>query len=235
MPHILDRVSAHRRAMASVLHAGAALHHCSNPAASLKLESLYGCPVLLSGLPSLILSNRELGIVLRHHKTTLCRLQKLPKTTPDCVVYFLAGSLPSTALIHIRQLGLLGMLARLGDRSVLHQLGKEALLHHSSYKSWFQSLRLITEQYGLTDPLLIIQSPPSKESWNRLCKAKVISWWEQRLRGEAALLSSLSYFKASYMSLNRPHPMWTMAESPYEVSKACTVACRHNAIWEVCD
>ena len=26
------------------------------------------------------------------------------------------------------------------------------------------------------------------------------------------------------MSLSRPHPMWTMAESPYEVSKACTVA-----------
>ena len=38
------------------------------------------------------------------------------------------------------------------------------------------------------------------------------------------MLDSLSYFKASHMSLSSPHPMWTMAESPYEVGKACTVA-----------
>ena len=35
MPHLLDRVSAHRRAMGSVLHTGAARHHNGNPAATL--------------------------------------------------------------------------------------------------------------------------------------------------------------------------------------------------------
>ena len=52
----------------------------------------------------------------------------------------------------------------------------------------------------------------------------VISWWEKRLRGEAELLSSLPYFRPSYMSLSSPHPVWKLAETPYEVSKACTVA-----------
>ena len=52
----------------------------------------------------------------------------------------------------------------------------------------------------------------------------MISWWEERLRGEAALLLSLTYFKPMFMSLAFPHPMWTMAESPLEVRKACTVA-----------
>ena len=117
MPHILDRVTAHRRAMASFLHAGAAQHHRANPSATIQLERLYGSPVLLSGIASLVLNSKELGTVLRHHRVTLCRLQKLAKTTPDCVVYFLSGSLPSTALMHLRQLGLLGMLARLGDSS----------------------------------------------------------------------------------------------------------------------
>ena len=224
MPHILDRVSAHRRAMASFLHTGAAQHHRANPSATMQLERLYGCLVLLSGLPSLVLNNRELGTVLSHHRITLCRLQKLAKTTPDCVVYFLSGSLPSTALIHLRQLGLLGMLARLGDSSVLLQLGKQVLLSTSNCKSWFQQVRIISQKYDLPDPLFILQSPPTKETWKKKCKSKVISWWEQRLRGEAALLDSLSYFKASHMSLSSPHPMWTMAESPYEVGKACTVA-----------
>ena len=44
------------------------------------------------------------------------------------------------------------------------------------------------------------------------------------MRGEAALLSSLVYFKPSYMSLSTPHPLWSMAESLFEVSKASTVA-----------
>ena len=114
MPHILDRLSSQRRAMAAVFFTGAGQHHRANPSATMQLEKLYGCPVILSGLASLVLNNSELGAVLRHHRITLCRLQKLSKTTPDSVVYFLAGSLPSTALIHLRQLGLLGMLARLG-------------------------------------------------------------------------------------------------------------------------
>ena len=29
----------------------------------------------------------------------------------------------------------------------------------------------------------VLQSPPSKESWKRMCKSTIISWWEQRLRG----------------------------------------------------
>ena len=114
------------------------------------------------------------------------------------------------------------MLARLGADSVLQQLGRAALLLTVKCKSWFQQVRTITQQYSLPDPLEILHSPPSKESWKKICKANVISRWEERLRGEAALLFSLTYFKPMFMSLAFPHPMWTMAESPFEVRKACT-------------
>ena len=223
MPHILDRVSAHNRALSSVLYSGAARHHRANPTATLQLEKLYGCPVLLSGIPSLVLSKKELGILHRHHRVTLCRLQKLASTTPDCVVYFLAGTLPICALLHLRQLGLLGMLARLGESSILQQHGRQVLLKTKS-RSWFHEIRSICQQYDLPDPLLTLQSPPSKDPWKRLCKAKVVSWWEEKFRGEASLLSSLSFFRSAYMSLNHPHPLWTTSETPYEVEKACTVA-----------
>ena len=224
MPHILDRISAHRRALGSVLPAGAARHHRAKPSSTLQLEKLYGGGVLLSGLGSLVLSSKEIGIIHRHHKVTLCRLQKLPPTTPDCVVFFLAGSLPATALLHLRMLGLLGMIGRLGPESILQQLGRQILLSNGRGKSWFQVIRSVCQQYELPDPLLILQSTPSKESWKRQCKAKVMSYWEQKLRGEAALLPSLVYFQPSHMSLSTPHPVWSMAESGFEVTKAITVA-----------
>ena len=224
MPHVLDRISAHRRALASVLPAGAARHHRAKPSVTLQLEKLYGGGVLFSGLASLVLSCKEIGMIHRHHRVTLCRLQKLAPTTPDCVVFFLAGSLPGTALLHLRMLGLLGMLARLGPDSVLQQVGRQVLLSNGRGKSWFLLLRTICQQYGLPDPLQVLQSPQSKESWKRLCKSKVISRWEEKLRGEAALLPSLVYFRPSHMSLTTPHPLWTLAESGHEVSKATIVA-----------
>ena len=180
--------------------------------------------MLLSGVATLVLNNQELGTLHRHHRVTLCRLQKLPKNAPDCVVYFLAGCMPSTAVIHLRQLGLLGMLVRLGEHSILQKHDRNVLLSVKS-RSWFHHIRLIAQQYNLPDPLFILQTPPTKEAWKRLYKAKIISWWEKRLRGEADILSSLPYFRPSYMSLSSSHPVWTMAETPYEVSKACPQAC----------
>ena len=71
MPNILSRLSAHTRAIMSVLPIGMACSHRGNPAASLSIEKLYGTPVLLSGLPSLVLSDSELSVVHHHHKLTL--------------------------------------------------------------------------------------------------------------------------------------------------------------------
>ena len=45
-----------------------------------------------------------------------------------------------------------------------------------------------------------------------------------RLRGKSSLLPSLKYFLPAYMSLSTTHPTWTMATTPYQVTKACTVA-----------
>ena len=145
LPHVIDRISSHRRALVLVLPVGAAKHHSANPSTTLSLERMYGSPVLLSGMASLVLNKMELGSIQRYHRVTLCRLQKLPATTPDCVVYFLSGSLPVTAILHLRQLSLLGMLARLGPNSPLQQIGRQALLHLNK-GSWFLQLRSISEQ-----------------------------------------------------------------------------------------
>ena len=107
-------MSAHTKAIMAVLPAGLAKGHRGNPAASLQVECLYGSPVLLSGLSALVLSKAEINILTHHYKVSLERLQRLHKATPDVVVYFLGGSLLLPALLHIRQLTLLGMIGRLG-------------------------------------------------------------------------------------------------------------------------
>ena len=62
-----------------------------------------------------------------HHKVTLERLLRLYPCTPAPVVYLLAGCPPARATLHLRQLSLLGMVARLGPTSILHKLGVHIL------------------------------------------------------------------------------------------------------------
>ena len=227
MPNILERLSSHTKALMSVLPLGMAGLHRGNPAASLQMERLYGCPVLLSGLASLVNSTVELSVLHHHFKTNIERLLRLHQATPECVVMFLAGSLPITGILHLRMLGLLGMIARLGPNSILQQHGRHVLLNagnSSSWSSWFITIRSITQQYALPDPLLVMQSPPTQYQWKSLTKAKVVDWWQVKLRGEADHLDSLVYFKPSFMSLSSPHPLWTTAKSPFEVRKAVITA-----------
>ena len=225
MPNILSRISAHTRALMSILPTGMAHCHRGNPAASLRLEKLYGTPVLLSGLASLVLNVSEASAIHQHHKLNLQRLQRLHQATPECVVMFLGGSLPATGILHLKMFSLLGMIARLGPQNILHQHAIYVLLSPPpNCKSWFLSVRLLTQQYALQDPIIILQSPPTQCQWKSQCRSKVIDWYEKKLRAQADLLPSLQFFKPNFMSLKTPHPLWTHAGSPYEIGKAVITA-----------
>ena len=201
-------------------HSGAARHHRGSPIADLKVEQPYGAPVLLSGLGALVLKKSELSILDQHHKDTLQNLLRLHPKTPRSVVYFLAGSLPCSALIHLRQLSLFGMVARLKD-SLLHEHAVNALHTKPSSHSWFHGIRDICLQYQLPHPLTMLDSPLSKEAYKVLVKKHVINYWEIVLRDEAFVLPSLRHFRTGFMSLTTPHPLFaTAGSSPYEVSKA---------------
>ena len=223
MPHIIDRIAAHSRAMGALLQAGAARHHGANPSSSLHLEKLYGSRVLFSGSASLVLNKKEMNTLSQHHRRTICRLQKLPENTPDCVIFFLAGRLPAPAILDLRMLSLLGMIARLGPTALIQKVGRHMIISRNN-KSWFNKVQSLCSDYHLPNPLQLFQNPPSKESWKNMCKSKVISFWEDKLRLEAEHLSSLHFFKPQFLSLARPHPMWTAPDNSHEVKKAVTVA-----------
>ena len=222
LPNIVNRISSHKKAVAAVLHAGTARHHRANPAAGLRLQQVYGFPVLLLGLGSLVMNRIELSVVNQHHKDTLHGLLRLLPNTPQPVIYFLAGSLPGEALVHLRQLSLLGMITRL-QGTTLHKHAINAFDSKPSSASWLHQVRDICLQYQLPHPLTLLgaETPLSKEAFKSLAKKQVINYWELKLRSEASPLTSLRYFHPQYMSLATPHPIFLSAgSSPYEVIKA---------------
>ena len=220
-PNLLRRIIAHKRALGQVLHTGIAKGHHGNPAASLKVNQIYGLPVLMSGLAALVMLKSDLNTLNQHYKTTLQNLMRLHAGTPSCVVHFLAGSLPGLALLHLRFLSLFGMITRL-QGSMLHRHAIHVLVHSkTSTKSWFHQIRNICLQYKLPHPVLLLQEPPKKILFKTMVTKAVISFWEDKLRAEASLLSSLQHFQPNYMSLIKPHPLWlTAGASSYEVIKA---------------
>ena len=125
-PHILKRITSHKRSLSAVLSSGLARHHRANPASSLRTENLYGLPVLMSGVASLTLLDSEIDTLAHHYKCTLEGLLNVHKKTPDPFVFFMSGSLPFRAILHLKQLGLFGMISRLED-NIHHGLAKYLL------------------------------------------------------------------------------------------------------------
>ena len=159
---IFSRITAHKKALGAVLHTGVARGHRGNPAASLRVEQLYGVPVLLSGLAPLVLTEAEENTIEQHHKETIANLQRLFPRTPRAVTFFVAGSLPASALLHLRQLTIFGMISRLPN-NVLHKHATNVFMFATaSRKSWFTQIRQICLRYGLTHPLHFLSSPPTK-------------------------------------------------------------------------
>ena len=221
LPHILNRMTSHNRALHGILSAGLARGHRGNPAASLRAEKIYGLPVFLSGTSALNLKPSEISILNQHYKNKLQNLQKLHDKTPDSVVYFLAGSLPAEALLHLRQLSLFSMICRLPD-NVLNRIARYILITaNENGSSWFVSIVKLCSLYGLPHPLTLLDNPVPKIQSKKLFKSKVLDYWQTHLRISSSGLDSLLYFKPEYMSLNEAHPIWsTCGNNSYEVNKA---------------
>ena len=148
---------------------------------ALCLNHLYGTPVLLSGLASLILTDAEIDLIEKRHRQTLNSILRLYPKTPRAVIYFLAGTLPGSALLHLRQLSLFGMISRMSD-NILRQHAFNLFQSKTIAKSsWFDQIRRWCLMYELPHPLDFLLHPPSKQDFRTLVKKKVVCYWEKRV------------------------------------------------------
>ena len=221
LPHLLNRFSAHRGALAACLFTGIAKSHRGNIGASLKLEKAFALPVLLSGIGSLVLSKAEINMLDQHYITTLRYLLKTYNGTPHAFILFIAGSLPGKALLHLRMLSIFSMITRLPNDPLFTRAKHVLTVAPKSSRSWFSDIRDIALQYGLPHPLTLMENPLSKENFKKLAKSLVTDYWETKLRYDVAPLPSLVYFKPHFHSLQKPHPiLWTPRANSHEVAKA---------------
>ena len=181
--------------------------------------------MLISGIASLILSSKELNLIKHHYQEKLRCLIRIQPRTPRCVVYFLAGSLPGSALVHLRQLTLFGMICRLHG-NILHTHANNLFSAKTiSKKSWFHQVRNLCLLYDLPHPSLLLEAKYGKSTFKMMIKKKIFNFYEQKLREEASNLPSLSYFHPEYMTLLKPHPLFTTAGfSPYKVAMSSVQA-----------
>ena len=224
MPAILGKLAAHSRALNGLLHMGIAKNHRGNPAAGLKLESIYCSPVLLNCLASLFLTRQELNSINGHIRKILRQIQKLGVGTPAPILHFLSGTLPAEASIYIRQFSLLHQLAMKGNKDPLFKIAIFSL-SNPALASWFNNLRKTAQEYCITDPLTILQTPPRKSVFMRHVKAQVIAYWHVKLVDEAEGLPNIEFLKFSHIKLGQgPHPVWkTCGNSPSSVRAATVV------------
>ena len=224
LPHIHQRIVSHKKALASILSLGLSRRHRANPLSSLCAETIFGTPVLFSGVATLILQKAEVDILAHHVKETVQNLLKLYTNTPAPVVFFMAGCLPGEAVLHLKQLTLFGMICRLPG-NILHDIAKQLLTTASqSNKNWFAEIRTLCFQYNLPHPLTLLSDQPKKDQFKKLIKNNITDFWQMKLRAHSATLSSLKYFKPDFMSLNRPHPMWSTASNSYQINKCIVVS-----------
>ena len=147
LPNLVIRIANHKKILGALLSTGMARGHRGNPAASIKIHQLYCTPVLFSGLASLVLSKPEVKIIDHHYQTTLQNIQRLHPKTPRSIVFFLAGSLPGEALLHLRQLSLFSMICHL-PKDPLHSHARYALtVLGASANSWFGQIKELCLQY----------------------------------------------------------------------------------------
>ena len=185
---------------------------------------LYGAPVLLSGLATLVLTKAEETIIEQHFKEVISNTQRMLPGTPRSVIYFLAGSLPGIALLHLRRLSIFGMICRLPENVLhTHAVNFFSSVTTPSKPSWFFHIREVCLQYCLPHPLELLRSQISKQRFKTIMKKHVINYWEILLRAEAAALDSLSFFNTKFCSLSSPHPMWSTAGSSPAKVAMCTI------------
>ena len=146
LPHIHQRIVNHKRSLGQVLSMGMSRRHRASPIASLRAETVFATPVLFSGTASLLISKSESDIIAQHVKETTEKLLKLHSKTPEPVVFFLAGSLPFPAHLHIRQLTNFAMICRLPE-NILHKFANFVFTSlPDSCPSWFKQIKNLCYQ-----------------------------------------------------------------------------------------
>ena len=132
---------------------------------------------------------------------------------------------PVEATIHLQVLSLLGNICRRTGSIEREIIERQAAMCESTDKSWVTQARQILTRYKLPPLSHLLKSPPKKLEWKRTTKKAVRTYWEKKLKDEAANMTSLHHLNLDICSLREPHPVWGKnTTNPHEVKKSTVQA-----------
>ena len=88
------------------------------------------------------------------------------------------------------------------------------------YFVWVTLIVTLCQQYDLPHSLCQLHDPILRTIFKKVCKEKIFTFWHSQLAKESNL-RSLQFMKSSFISLVKPHPIWTSLDgNPYQAKAA---------------
>ena len=134
--------------------------------------------------------------------------------------------MPAKALIDLRSLSLLGMIARIGPSCPLfsHAL---FVVDNNIPVSWFKRLQNTCIEYSLPDIKYLLLNPLPKSNFKALIKKSVTAFWHQKLCNDVRNLPSLKFLRPAFLSLGGlPHLIWESCGSSPSAIRSATIQAR---------
>ena len=180
------------------------LYKCRlSPTVQAHLWRVYIKPVLTSGLASLPIRPANLQPIRVFHHKILRGFLKLSPYSPTAPLYFLLGELPLEATLHLDIVSLFWTIWSNPKTTVHHVIKYVLKMSTDSSLTWSVHVRLLTQLYGLPDPLSLMESNLwTKQAWKDLCVTRVRAQHERNLRSKAASNYKLKYLNVQSIGLS---------------------------------
>ena len=223
-PDIDKHIKTARNTAYALMNSGLHGENGLNPRISKSIISSHVVPRLLYGLEATCLLKREIKALESFHKDLLRRVQGLNDRVATEAVYLLLGEIPIEATLHMRSLGLYGMIARLGDHALRRIALRQMALHDQKSTSWFGYIAGLGELYGI-DVHAILTTPWEKDTWRLHVNRTVTLHWHYKLITSALNKSTLKLLTLETLSPGQCHTIWqTCPPNMFQVKAAMTRA-----------
>ena len=189
-----------------------------SPVVKLHLYRTFVCPVLRSGLSSLVVKNTAISPLSIFQRKVLKGVLKVSKQASTAGIHFLTGELPIEAKLH-RDVFSVFFSVWNNPAAKIYDIVKYLLSSsNDDSRTWAVYVRQISGQYGLEDPLSCLRrDPPTKSTFKADVDARIKAFYENELRRK----SEMKYFNISMHGLSgRHHPALSGLVTVQDVKKS---------------
>ena len=219
--NILENLTKGRRSLYSLLGPAFSNESLLNPSLQMHLFRMFTCPITRSGLSALSIRPTHAQPLVAFHRKTMRSFLHLSDRSPIPSFHFLLGEVPILGRLDRDVFSLFYSIWSNPDTK-LHKIVDYLLrISEENSRTWSVHCRLLCKQYGIQDPLSLLQKPPpAKNSWKRDVEIAITTFYENKLREDAENNSKMAWFNINLIGLaGKPHPILKNITTTHDVKK----------------